>query len=106
MMEYLQNDISTFPHFSAYHGNSVACTKIKEFQLEDFSTRRKLSIIALMGKSQTNDSHKYDFKYRDMCKRISVFGLVELTGCQCKDQVPGVSPLNSCAQVESCRLSP
>ena len=53
-------------------------TKIKEFEFEDHSIDRKLSINTLMGEIKPIDMGKYEFEYRDISRSISFFGLFEI----------------------------
>ena len=77
-----------FSTFSAYHGNSVPCPKMEEFQLEDPSTDRTLSIETLMEEVEPIVMGKYEFEYRDISKLLPFFGLFALSRFQRKDQDP------------------
>ena len=51
-LEYRKSNIKL--HFSAYHEKSVGCAKTTQFQFEDLSTDKKLSINTLMEEVKPN----------------------------------------------------
>ena len=78
-------------HFSAYHENSVDCVKRNEFQYEDPSTDKNISINVLMAEVERILMEKLEFEYWDKPKLISFFfGIFGLSKIQCKDQDPTI----------------
>ena len=60
-------------HFSANHKNFANCVKIKEFQIEDPFTAKKLPFTTLIEELKPIVKEKSEFEHRIKLKLISFF---------------------------------
>ena len=76
---------------SIYHANSVDGAKIKQFQMEDFSTDKKQSIYYIGGGVEVTSYEELRIWIWGFVKNVISFSHFGLSGFPCKDQYSSFS---------------